>query len=501
LRRNIQSRLLVSASAAVFVAGCAVGPDFERPAGPETAAYTAEPLPAATAAGEASDLPAGGSQRFVTGADVPVEWWMLFESDALNELVEAALEANPDLDAAEASLARVREDYFAARGPLFPSVTGSGTATRQQTSPQTTNTLLSLYNASVSVSYALDVFGGVRRAVEAAGAQAEGQRYQLEATYLTLVANVLTAAIQEASLAAQIEAFEEIIDVQSQALDLMTQQFELGAVARGDVLAQQSQLTQTQASLPGLQRQLAQIRTQLTVLLGRYPSEGPLRSVTLLDLTLPQELPLSVPSELVNQRPDVRIAEELLHQASANIGVATANMLPQFTLSANYNTATTSAAGTSPLFSSNTLGWSLASGVTAPIFRGGQLSHQRQAAIYGFEVAEAQYRSTVLAAFANVANVLDALRYDAEALRAQELAVNTAEQSLEITTERFRAGAIAYLPLLDAQRTYQQARISLVQSQAARFVDTVALFQALGGGWWNREELLTATRENTIAIP
>lgn len=499
--RKFRTQFLASASGIVLLAGCAVGPDFERPEAPNVSAYTAEPLPDETAAGEAADMAASASQRFVAGAEVSPEWWTLFESQALNELVELALSANPDLTAAEASLERVRENYFAARGPLFPSATATGGASRQQTPPQTTNSLLNLYNASVGVSYLLDVFGGVQRSVEAAGAQVDAEQFRREATYLTLVSNVLTAAIQEASLAAQIEAFEEIIDVQSQALDLMTQQFELGAVARGDVLAQQSQLTQTQAQLPSLQRQLAQIRTQLTVLLGRYPAEGSVASVTLLDLELPRELPLSLPSEIVNQRPDVRIAEALLHQASANIGVATANMLPQFTLSGNYSTATNSAAASAPLFNAGTIGWSLAAGVTAPIFRGGQLSHQRQAALYGFEQAEAQYRSTVLAAFANVANVLDALRYDAEALRAQEVAVNTAEQSLEITTERFRAGAIAYLPLLDAQRTYQQARISLVQSQAARFADTVALFQALGGGWWNREEILTAARENSIAIP
>jgi NodT family efflux transporter outer membrane factor (OMF) lipoprotein len=466
--------------------------------------YTAQPLPISTASGSA-EIAGSEAQRFVDGMDVDAQWWTVFQSDALDDLVALALESNPDLEAAEAALNQVRENYLAARGPLFPSVSADGSAVRQQ-SPQTTNqqlnnSLLNVYNASVNVFYVLDVFGGTRRAVEAAGAQMENQRYQLEATYLMLIANVLTAAIQEASLVAQIEAVEEIIDVQTQALDLMTQQFELGAVARGDVLAQQSQLNQTQATLPDFQKQLAQIRTQLTVLLGRYPAEDAPLGVTLLDLALPQELPLSLPSELVNQRPDVRAAEALLHQASANIGVATANMLPQFTLNGNYGTTSTSIPGSAALFASGTAGWSLAAGVTAPIFQGGQLSRQRQAALYGFEFAEAQYRSTVLAAFGNVADVLNALRFDAEALRAQEVAADTALQSLEITTERFRAGAIAYLPLLDAQRTYQQARIALAQSQAARFADTVALFQALGGGWWNRGEIVTATRPNPIPIP
>jgi NodT family efflux transporter outer membrane factor (OMF) lipoprotein len=500
-----RSLLLSSASAAVLLlAGCAVGPDFERPAPPATTGYTAQPLPASTASGSA-EIAGGAAQQFNAGMDVAGQWWTLFEFDPLNELVALALEANPDLEAAEAALNRVRENYLAAHGPLFPALGVNGSAQRQQ-SPQTSNmqlnnSLLNLYNVSVGVSYVLDVFSGTRRAVEAAGAQVDNQRYQLEATYLTVISNVLTSAIQEATLAAQIEAVEEIIAVQTQALDLMTQQFELGAVARGDVLAQQSQLNQTQADLPEFQKQLAQVRTQLTILLGRYPAENAPPGVTLLDLSLPQELPLSLPSELVNQRPDVRIAEALLHQASANIGVATANMLPQFTLSGNYGTNSTSIPATAALFGTGTTGWSLSAGMAAPIFQGGQLSRQRQAALYGFEVAEAQYRSTVLAAFANVADVLNALRFDAEVLRAQEVAADTAAQSLEITTERFRAGAIAYLPLLDAQRTYQQARISLAQSQGARFADTVALFQALGGGWWNRPEIVTATRPNPLPIP
>ena len=500
-----RSLLLSSASAAaLLLSGCAVGPDFVRPDPPTVTGYTATPLPASTASG-LTEIAAGEAQIFATGLDVSGQWWTLFESDALNELVALALEANPDLKAAEAVLNQVRENYLATQGPLFPAVGANAGAQRQQ-SPQTSNTqfnnsLLNLYNATVSVSYVLDVFGGTRRAVEAAGAQVESQRYQLEATYLTLITNVLTAAIQEASLAAQIEAVDEIIAVQTQALDLMTQQFELGAVARGDVLAQQSQLNQTQADLPEFQKQLAQTRTQLAILLGRYPAENAPPGVTLLDLNLPQELPLSLPSDLVNQRPDVRIAEASLHQASANIGVATANMLPQFTLSGNYSTSSTSIPGSAGLFGAGTAGWSLAAGVAAPIFQGGQLSRQRQAALYGFEVAEAQYRSTVLTAFADVANVLNALRFDAEALSAREVAADTAQQSLEITTERFRAGAIAYLPLLDAQRTYQTARISLAQSQGARFADTVALFQALGGGWWNRKEIVTATRSNPIPIP
>jgi NodT family efflux transporter outer membrane factor (OMF) lipoprotein len=266
----------------------------------------------------------------------------------------------------------------------------------------------------------------------------------------------------------------------------LNQQFELGAVARGDVLAQQSQLAQTQASLPPLQRQLEQSRNTLAILLGRYPSEGQIPNIELADLVLPQELPLSLPSKLVEQRPDVRASEALLHQASAQIGVATANLFPQINLTGSF----TDSSGTFPEFATlESRGFNIAAGLATPIFRGGTLRAQRRAAVDVYDRAGAQYRSTVLNAFANVANVLAALEHDAETLQVQLYAEQTAEQSLEITTERFQAGAIAYLSLLDAQRTYQQARILLVVAQANRYADTVALFQALGGGWWNRQDV------------
>ena len=494
---NISRRLpfLASASATVLLlAGCAVGPDFQVPAAPTVTEYTPEPLPAETASAE---IPGGDAQRFLKDTDVPAQWWREFNSDVFNTLVDQALKANPDLDAAQAALRQSHENFLASQGSLFPQVNLNSNVTQQRTSNQNGGDNLTLYNASVGVSYLVDAFGSVSRSIEASNALSENQRFQLEATYLTLISNVLTAAIQEASLRAQIVAVQEIITLQTQAYDLINQQFELGAVARGDVLAQQAQLTQTQASLPNLQKQLTQIQTQLTVLLGHFPAENMVPSVVLTDLKLPQNLPLSLPSKLVEQRPDIRASQALLHQASANVGVATANMLPQFTLSANGGSATNSDGG--GFFSPDTFAWSLVGGLTAPIFRGGQLAHQRQAAVYAYERAGAQYRSTVLAAFANVANVLNALRLDAETLRVQLIAERTAFQNLDITTERFRAGAIAYLPLLDAQRTYQQARIALVQAQATRYADTVALYQALGGGWWNRNDIEDDVPEYPLA--
>jgi NodT family efflux transporter outer membrane factor (OMF) lipoprotein len=387
------------------------------------------------------------------------------------------------LEGAQATLRQADENYIAAEGPLYPQVNSTAGALRER-SASNGNTF-NLFNASVSVSYLVDVFGGVRRSIEASAALDEDQRFQLEATYLTLTTNVVTAAIQQASISAQIAATKDIITAESQELDLLNQQFELGAVARGDVLAQQSQLATVQATLPPLQKQLAQIEDALSTLLGRFPVQGQIPLIQLTDLQLPKDLPLSVPSKLVEQRPDIRASEALLHQASANIGVATANQLPQFTLSA---TGTDQADYLNQLLKSSSLFWSVGAGVTAPIFHGGALEAQKQAAVDAYDNASAQYRSTVLNGFSNVADVLAALELDAETLRVQLYAEQTAQQSLDITTERFQAGAIPYLQLLDAQRTYQQARILLVIAQADRFADTVALYQALGGGWWNRSD-------------
>jgi NodT family efflux transporter outer membrane factor (OMF) lipoprotein len=487
LLKKVSSQALASA-AFVVLAGCSiVGPDFMSPPPPNVTGYTAEPLPEMTAS---ADTVGGDAQRFLQDADVPARWWTMFGSDAVNNLVEQALRNNADLEAAQASLRQAAQNYIASRGALFPQVDGNASIGRERSAQS--GATFDLFNASVGVSYLLDLFGGVQRSIEASGAAQDYQRFQVEATYLALTSNVITAAIQEAALAAQIAAIQDIIMSQSQALDLLNQQFELGAVARGDVLAQQSQLAATQASLPPLQRQLAQVRNLLSTLLGRYPAEDQIPQLQLTDLQLPQALPLSLPSKLVEQRPDVRASEALLHQASAQIGVATAAQLPQVTLSGNVGDT----AGTiGDFFGGQFLGWGIASGLTAPIFSGGTLEAQKQAAVAGYDRAAAQYRATVLNAFSNVANVLAALEHDAETLRVQLYAEQTAEQSLEITTERFQAGAIAYLSLLDAQRVYQQARIALVIAQANRFADTVALFQSLGGGWWNRQDVAQTTTE------
>jgi NodT family efflux transporter outer membrane factor (OMF) lipoprotein len=478
--RRIPAFVLASVSAAALL-GCTVGPDFERPEAPAIMRYTEQPLPPETVSAQ---IQGGDAQRFLDGAEIPGQWWTLFGSPALNELVVMALAGNPDLAAAQASLRQARENYIATAGGLQPQVDLGGGVQREQLLNQGEG--FDLFSASVDVAYAVDVFGGLRRELESVGAVEDNTRFELEATYLSLISNVIITAIQQASLRGQIQGQTDIIAAQSQQLDLLNQQFELGAVARGDVLAQQSQLAQTQASLPPLQRELEQTRNRLALLLGRFPADGQIPVIELTDLTLPVDLPVSLPSQLIEQRPDVRASEAALHQATALIGVAEANLLPQLNLSASFSSSS-DVLGEFISFQNTVL--ELAAGVTQPIFRGGTLRAQRRAAIAQFERASAQYRSTVLSAFTDVADVLAALQRDAEALQVQLYAEQTAAQSLEITTERFQAGAIAFLSLLDAQRVYQQARILLVVAQANRYADTVALFTALGGGWWNRMDV------------
>jgi NodT family efflux transporter outer membrane factor (OMF) lipoprotein len=472
-----------------MVAGCAVGPDFKRPPAPDVTGYTPEPLAAQTASAK---VQGGDAQRFLSDRDIPGEWWTLFGSKPLDELIKQALEANPDLTAAQAALREAQENVRAEQSSFFPSVTGNASAARERINVgsfgggSSSSTMFNLYDASVSVSYNPDVFGGTRRQVESLVAQAEDQRFQLEATYLTLTSNLVTAAVQEASLRGQVQATEEIIKDESAQLDVLRQQFELGGASRADVLAQEATLRQTQATLPPLQKQLAQQRNRLTALAGKFPSQEVEQRFELSEITLPGELPVSLPSKLVAQRPDIRSAEALVHSASAEIGVATANQLPQITLSASYGTE---ALTLGSLFTPATAVWSIAGAVAQPLFDAGQRLHQKRAAVAAFDQAAAQYRSTVLTAFQNVADSLRALQSDADALQAQLAAERSAADSLAIAREQYRVGAISYLTLLNAQTTYQEARIALVQAQATRYADTAALFVALGGGWWNRGDV------------
>lgn len=483
-----RQKLAAGFAIVVLMAGCAAGPDFQRPGAPVAQGYTSRPLPARTAPADAVGAP---SQQFVSGMDIPAQWWTLFHSPQLNRLVERALKANPNLQAARATLRQAQENAFAAEGALYPMVNANGSVARQQIrgaqfgQPGSPGSLFTLYNASVSVSYSIDIFGAARRALEGVEAQAEFERYQLEGAYLTLAANVVTTAVQEASLRAQLAAAREIIDVETQQLDMLQRQYDVGAISLSGVLAQKTALAQTRATLPLLEKQLALIRNQLSVLVGSFPSEGGIDQFDLDTMQLPRDLPVSLPSNLVEQRPDIRASEAVLHAASAQVGVATANMLPQFTLSGGAGSVATTS---SKLFSSGSGVWNLGLNLTQPIFHGGTLLHERRAAIAAYEGAAALYRSTVLSAFQDVANVLDALQFDADVLQAQSMAAQTATDSLDIARRQYQAGAASYLVLLNAEQAYEQTRIALAQARASRYADTAALFQALGGGWWNRKD-------------
>ncbi|MCO7569070.1 efflux transporter outer membrane subunit [Pseudomonas chlororaphis] len=480
-----------------WLAGCAVGPDFTRPELAADAGYSATPLPASTASAQIAN--AGAAQRWVAGMDIPGQWWTLFRSRELNDLVEEALRANPDLDAAQAALRQAHEQLYAEQASLFPSLSASASKTREKASAASalgtngaaaaggsSGQIFTLNSASLSVSYAPDVFGGNRRQIEASGAQVDYQRYQLEAAYLTLSANLVNTVISLASVRDQIAATESVIALQSDQLDLLRAQRRLGAIGDSDLLTQEATLAQTRATLPPLQKQLAQTRNQLQAYLGRLPSQDRGEQFQLASLHLPEELPLSLPSALVEQRPDVRSAEAQLHQASASIGVAIANQLPQFSISASLGS--TALAGTR-LFSSGTGVWSLAGSIAQPIFDAGALEHRKRAAVAAYDEAAARYRSTVIAAFEDVANALRALEADAAALQQQVAAERAARQSLDLAQAQYRLGAVGYLNLLTAQQTYQNAIVSRVRAQAARYSDTTALFQALGGGWWQRRDV------------
>ncbi len=489
MRLTDKLRLISALSASLLFAGCAVGPNFKAPAPPNVPGYTSAPLSSTSGT---PDLSGGEAQQFVPGRDIPGDWWTLFHSAPLNNLIERSLKANPDIKAAQAALVVARENVLAQRGAYYPNVSAGFTASRQQTStllspvPNASIFNFSLYTPEVVVSYVPDVFGLNRRTVESLKAQEQQARFALAATHITLSSNVAAAAIQEASLRGQITATRQLIDINTAMLQILRQQFAQGYVARLDVAAQESQLAQAESTLPPLVKQLAQQRDLLAELSGGFPSQELAEEFDFSSFQLPQELPVSLPSQLVAQRPDVQQAVENLHAASAQVGIAIANRLPNLNLTADGGSM---ALAFSQIFAPGTGFWDLAAGITQPIFDAGTLKHRELAAQAGLTEAEEQYRSVVLTAFQNVADTLNALQQDAEALRAEGVAQEAAATTLSQAKSQVQAGYAGYLTLLSAEQAYQQAEINLIQAQANRYADTAALFQALGGGWWNRADI------------
>ena len=486
--RKVSARC-ASGALALLLSSCTVGPDFVRPAAPEVTRYTQTPL---SATAPTANVVGGESQRFVDGQDIPAGWWELFGSPALNGLVERALKANPDLRAAEAALTVAHENTLAQRGAYSPTVSASLAASRTKTSaelsptPSSGSLLFNLFTPEVSVSFLPDVFGLNRRLVESLTATEQQTHFELSAAYVALTANVVVAAIQEAGLREQIRTTRELITAEEKSLEVLREQASRGYASRLDVAAQEAQVAQAAASLPPLLKQLAQQRDLLAALAGILPSEPLPEEFELAQLSLPQELPLSIPSRLIEQRPDVRQAEENLHIASAQIGVAVANRLPSFAITADLGASALTLSG---LTSSDAGFWDVGAQVTQPIFQGGTLMHKERAARAAYLQAKEQYRSAVIAAFQNVADTLAALEHDAEALHASAASTEAAKVTLDVVHAQQRAGYASSLQLLSAEQAYQTAVTGQVQAQINRFADTAALFQALGGGWWNRPGL------------
>jgi NodT family efflux transporter outer membrane factor (OMF) lipoprotein len=472
------------------LSGCAVGPNFKRPAAPSAVDYGSAPVQGETVS--TPETGGGNAQRLVAGMDIPAQWWTLFQSPKLDRLVEQGMKANPDVNAAQAALRQARELYAAERASFFPTVQGGFSATRAKNATGTVanptvlpqeSPYYNLYTTQLSVSYLPDVFGATRRSVEAARAQAESSRFQLEATYLTLSSNVVVTAIQEASLRGQIASTERLLELQRQLTETTRQQEALGTVSHLDVLTQEAAEAQTAATLPPLHKQLGQTRDALTALLGQLPAEEPEETFRLDELTLPSDLPVSLPSRLVEQRPDVRQAEENLHAASAQAGVALAQMLPQFTINADTGS---SALKIGELFAAGNGFWSVGASLTQTLFDAGALLHRHRAADAALDQAGAQYRAAVILACQNVADSLRALHADADALHASAAASRAAKAAFELARQQRELGTISLVSVLNAEQVYQQSELALVQAQANRYSDTAGLFQALGGGWWNR---------------
>ncbi|HYX74630.1 MAG TPA: efflux transporter outer membrane subunit [Steroidobacteraceae bacterium] len=467
---------------ACLLCACAVGPDFKRPQAPAATHYAPGSDPVQTVAAQ------GAAQRMSSAEKVVPDWWRLFRSPALDAVVAEALAGNPGIEAAQASLRQSEDTLRSGYGIFFPDIAVGAAASRQRVAPEKIGvkapaTIFNLFTLSASASYALDLFGGERRMVEALHAQVDVQRATEQATYLTLIANIVNTVIASAAYRAEIEATQQLIELQRQQVKLTEVQWHAGIVPYANALLLQTQLASNEATVAQYQQRLAQSEDLLATLTGHVPAEWQSADVRLSDLTLPQDLPVSLPSELVRQRPDILAAESTAHAASANVGVATAAMLPSITLSGTYSANGT---GTGTVFSSAGRAWDVGANLTAPLFEGGTLWFRRKAAIDSYQQAMALYRQVVLGAFGQVADTLRALENDAVALRAQDAALSSAKEALHLVQINYQAGLSTYLEVLIADEQYHQAITNDLQATAVRYQDTVALYVALGGGWWSQ---------------
>ncbi len=471
--------LLAGGVALLLLSACSVGPDFVRPEAPKVQHYNHGGDPAKMVAVE------GVSQQFTEGVGPAANWWHLFHSAQLDRAVTEALAENPGLQAAEAALRQSQDNLRAGSGIFYPQLSATFSQNREKNSPATIgssapSTIFNVTTLSSSVSYALDLFGGERRTVEGLGAQVDQERALTLGTYMVLTGNIVNTCIAIAAYHDEIEAVEQLIALQRDQLSIAEKQYQAGLTRYGALLTLRSQLESLASSLPPLQQQLSQAEHLLATLEGKNTAEFQPPHLTLKEIALPAELPLSLPSELVRQRPDILAAEARLHAASAGIGVATAALFPSFTLNATYGQSSQLMGS---LFDSKSSVWGLGANVAAPIFNGGTLSARRKAAMAAYDQSFALYRQTVLAAFAQVADLVRALEHDAEVTAIDARALKDAELSLDLIKVNYRAGMVNYLQVIIADMQYRQSRVSYLQAQARQLQDTTALFVALGGGW------------------
>jgi NodT family efflux transporter outer membrane factor (OMF) lipoprotein len=473
------------------LAGCKqpLPPPTPVPPAPSATGYGAVP-PVTSAANVAG----GWAQRFLVDMDVPGQWWTLFHSAELNALVDEGLRANPDVAAAQAALRSAREAYYAQRSSAYPTAQGSFSIARQQVptyyapplNNQNAEYVYGVHTAELDVAYTPDVFGNLRYQTATSAAAVAVQRYAVEATYLTLTSNIAAAAFAAAGLRGQIEVTNHIIKTQRDLLDLTKSTRTYGQAAGLDVLTQEAALRATEQTLPALDRQLAQDRDALARLVGRTPANDPAAAFDLSSLHLPQDLPLSLPSKLILQRPDIAAAAANVAEIGAQVGVAYTNRLPNFSITSQTATQALRLLG---LFGPGTFLSTLTGAVSTTFYDHGTLKHREASAIAAYDQAAATYSGAVLGGLQNVADSLAALETDADALRMALRSEQTAAHALRIVRYQDQYGAVSRLAVLNALQTDEQAELALVQAQASRYADTAALFEALGGGWWNRNDV------------
>ncbi len=482
-RHSLLKAWIISICALGFMitGGCAAGPDFVKPEAPRVNSYNYGGDAKETVAAE------GQTQRFMNGTEPAANWWKLFNSRQLDAIVSEGFQNNPGLQAAQASLRESRENLRAGSGIFYPQVSATFGQLREKSSPSSSGSSLpgnifNLSTLSASVSYVLDIFGGQRRTVEGLAAQVDQERALTLATYIMLSGNMVNTSIAISAYQEEINEIEQLVNLEKDQVTIAEKQYKAGLTTYVSVLALQNQLKALEASLPPIKQKYSQAEHLLATLIGKTPAEWQSPKIRLSEISLPVDLPLSLPSELVRQRPDILAAEAQLHAASAGIGVANAALFPSLTLNASYGQTSLA---TSNLFDKASNVWGLGANIAAPVFNGGALRAKRRAAVAAYEQSFANYRQTVLSAFAQVADILRALEHDAEVTRKEAEAVETAQLSMNLVQANYKAGLVNYLQVLLTDLQYHQAKIAYLQAKAQQLQDTTALFVALGGGWKN----------------